>query len=286
MIGRRQFVLLPALVFVPKLAHSAEILLPTKRESLKFAVIGDSGSGSRKQYETGKQLADARAGFPFEFVLMLGDNLYGGQKARDFFIKFEQPYRPLVDGDVPFYAALGNHDDPGVQMKYKPFNMDGRRFYTFSKGPAQFFALDSSYMSPHQLEWFEKELKDSKAKWKVAYMHHPIYSSGKRHGSDIALRTFLEPLLQKYGVDLALAGHEHFYERLRPQKGIQYFTAGSAGKLREGNIRPGPLHQTGFDTDLSFLLMEIDGDDLHYQVISRLGKTVDQGSFARRGAGQ
>ena len=79
---------------------------------------------------------------------MLGDNLYGGQKARDFFIKFEQPYRPLVDADVPFYAALGNHDDPAVQMKYKPFNMDGRRFYTFSKGPAQFFALDSTLHEP------------------------------------------------------------------------------------------------------------------------------------------
>jgi hypothetical protein len=284
-ITRRQVVLLPALLFVPKLARG-EIVLPRKNDSLKFAVIGDSGSGSRRQYETGKQLAEARAGFQFEFVLMLGDNLYGRQKARDFFLKFEQPYRPLVDGDVRFYAALGNHDDPAVQMKYKLFNMDGQRFYTFNKGPAQFYALDSTYMSPRQLEWFEKELSESKSKWKVVYMHHPIYSSGKRHGSDVALRTFIEPLLLKYNVDLALAGHEHFYERIRPQKGIQYFTAGSAGKLRKGNIRHGPLHEAGFDTDLSFMLMEIDGDDLHFQVISRLGKTVDHGQFVRRGAGQ
>lgn len=285
MISRRQILVLPALLVFPRLARG-EIVLPRKDGSLKFAVIGDSGSGSRRQYETGKQLADAREGFPFEFVLMLGDNLYGGQKARDFFLKFEQPYRPLVDADVPFYAALGNHDNPAIQMKYKPFNMDGRRFYTFTKGPAQFYALDSSYMSPHQLAWLEKALSDSTAKWKIVYMHHPIYSSGKRHGSDVALRTFIEPLLQKYGVDLALAGHEHFYERVRPQKGIQYFTAGSAGKLRAGNIRHGPLHEAGFDTDLSFMLMEIDGDDLSFQVISRLGKTVDQGTFVRRGAGQ
>jgi predicted phosphodiesterase len=286
MIVRRLAVVLAALLFLPALTPAPEIVLPRRADSLKFAVIGDSGSGSRRQYETGKQLADAREGFPFEFVLMLGDNLYGGQKARDFFLKFEQPYRPLVDAGVPFYAALGNHDDPAIQMKYKRFNMDGRRFYTFSKGPAQFFALDSTYMSPQQLKWLEEELSQAKAKWKIVYMHHPIYSSGKRHGSDIALRTFIEPLLQKYGVDLALAGHEHFYERIRPQKGIQYFTAGSAGKLREGNIRHGPLHEAGFDTDLSFMLMEIDGDDLHFQVISRLGTTVDHGRFVRRGAGQ
>jgi hypothetical protein len=284
-ISRRQVLLLPSLLFVPRLARG-EIVLPRKSDSVKFAVIGDSGSGSRRQYETGKQLAGARADFPFEFLLMLGDNLYGGHKARDFFLKFEQPYRPLVDADVPFYAALGNHDDPAVQMKYKRFNMDGRRYYTFTKGPAQFYALDSSYMSPHQLKWLDKELSESKSKWKIVYMHHPIYSSGKRHGSDVALRTFVEPLFLKHGVDLALAGHEHFYERIRPQKGIQYFTAGSAGKLREGNIRHGPLHQAGFDTDLSFMLMEIDGDDLHFQVISRLGKTVDHGSFVRRGAAQ
>ncbi len=285
MISRRQILVLPALLVFPRLARS-EIVLPRKDGSVKFAVIGDSGSGSRRQYETGKQLADAREGFPFEFVLMLGDNIYGGQKARDFFLKFEQPYRPLVDADVPFFAALGNHDNPAVQMQVQAVQHGWPRFYTFSKGPAQFYALDSSYMSPQQLAWLEKELSDSKAKWKIVYMHHPIYSSGKRHGSDVALRTFIEPLLLKYGVDLALAGHEHFYERIRPQKGIQYFTAGSAGKLRAGNIRRGPLHEAGFDTDLSFMLMEIDDDDLHFQVISRLGKTVDQGSFVRRGAGQ
>jgi predicted phosphodiesterase len=278
--------LLAALVLLPTLAPAADIVLPRKPDSLKFAVIGDSGSGSPRQYQTGKELADAREQFPYEFVLMLGDNLYGGQKPRDFFLKFEQPYRPLLEAKIPFYAALGNHDDPAIQTAYKLFNMDGRRYYTFSKGPVQFFALDSSYMSPQQIRWLEHELSESSAKWKVVYMHHPIYSSGKRHGSDIALRTFLEPLLQKHGVDMALAGHEHFYERVKPQKGIQYFTAGSAGKLREGNIRHGPLHEAGFDTDLSFMLMEVDGDDLHFQVISRLGKTVDRGSFVRRAAGQ
>jgi DNA repair exonuclease SbcCD nuclease subunit len=279
---RRLLPLVAAALLLSTLAPAAEIVLPRKADSLKFAVIGDSGSGTRQQYETAKQLADAHDQFPYEFVLMLGDNIYGKQKARDLFRKFEQPYRRILDQQVPFYATLGNHDDPAIQTVYKPFNMDGKRYFSFKKGPAEFFSLDSTYMTPEQTKWLEKELSESGAKWKIAFMHHPIYSSGKRHGSDLALRAFIEPLFLKYGVDLALAGHEHFYERLKPQQGINYFIAGSAGKLRAGNIRPGPLHEAGFDTDLSFILMEIDGDDLYFQVISRTGTTVDQGQISRR----
>jgi hypothetical protein len=263
------------------LVAALAIALPNQPDSLKFAVIGDSGSGTSQQYQTAQQLTAAYKLFPFTFVLMLGDNLYGGERASDFEKKFTLPYRVMLEAGVPFYAALGNHDDPAIQTRYKPFNMDGR-YYSFRKGPAEFFVLDSSYMTPSQTAWLDKALGDSHAPWKIVYMHHPIYSSGRRHGSDMQLRAFIEPLLVKHGVSVALAGHEHFYERLKPQKDIAYFTAGSAGKLREGNIQHGLLHQAGFDTDLSFMLMEITGDQLHFQVISRLGVTVDQGVVARR----
>jgi len=262
-----------------------DITLPTLKDSLKFAVIGDSGSGSSRQYETGRQLIAAHERFPFSFVVMLGDNIYGGESPRDFRKKFELPYAPLLQADVPFYATLGNHDDAEVQLAYKPFHFDGRRYYTYKKGNAQFFVLDSTYVGKEQVQWFEAELLKSDAQWKIAYMHHPIYSSGRTHGSDMPLRAALEPILIGQGVDLVLAGHEHFYERIKPQHGVQYFTAGSAGKLREGNISTHSLlTAAGFDSDLSFMLMEIAGDELSYQVISRLGKTVDSGSMLRRAA--
>jgi predicted phosphodiesterase len=262
-----------------------EITLPTLKDSVKFAVIGDSGSGSARQYETGRQLIAAHEYFPFSFVLMLGDNIYGGESPRDLQKKFELPYAPLLQADVPFYATLGNHDDATVQLAYKPFHFDGRRYYTFKKGHVQFFVLDSTYIGKDQVAWFETELTKSDAQWKIAYMHHPIYSSGRTHGSDMPLRAALEPMLIGQGVDVVLAGHEHFYERIKPQHGIQYFTAGSAGKLREGNIRTRSLlTAAGFDSDLSFMLMEIAGDELSYQVISRLGKTVDHGAMLRRAA--
>lgn len=264
------------------MAGAVTIELPNAESSLKFAVMGDSGSGTIRQYQVAGQMVIARREFPYGFVLMLGDNIYGRERPRDLYQKFERPYQPLLDAGVTFHAALGNHDEPDVQIHYEPFNFGGQRYYTFVKGDVEFFVLDSTFMSTDQLRWLEEELRASAAPWKIAYMHHPIYSSGKRHGSDVELRAFLEPLFVKYGVSVVFAGHEHFYERLKPQQGIAYFTVGSAGKLRAGNIRKGPLHAAGFDTDLSFMLAEIVGDTLHYQVISRTGKTVDRGTVERR----
>ena len=104
--------------------------LPNRPGSLKFAVLGDFGTGSRPQYQLGAQMAKLRARFPFELVITVGDNIYGGDRPQDMQRKFEQPYKALLDGGVKFYASLGNHDDR-AQARYAPFNMDGRTYYTF-----------------------------------------------------------------------------------------------------------------------------------------------------------
>jgi len=257
-------------------------VLPLTRDSVKFAVIGDTGTGGRAQYDVARRMVEAHSRFPFDFAIMLGDNLYGAENPSDFVDKFERPYKSLLDAGVKFYAALGNHDEP-AQRFYKPFNMDGKRYYTFSKGNVEFYVLDSTYMSPAQVEWLQKELAASKARWKIAYMHHPLYSSGERHGSEIDLRVLIEPLFLKHGVDVVFAGHDHFYERLKPQKGIYYITQGGSAKLRRGNIRDNSaLTAKGFDTDNSFIVVEIAGDQMFFETISRTGQTVDSGSIARR----
>ena len=256
--------------------------LPNEKGSVKFAVIGDTGTGGRQQYEIGKLLNAARDRFPYEFVLMMGDNLYGGQGASDFVKKFETPYKAILDAGVKFYATLGNHDDP-AQRFYKLFNMDGKRFYSFRKGDVEFFVLDSTYMSPAQMDWLKDALPKSTAKWKIPYMHHPLYSSGEKHGSEVDLRTLVEPLFLQHGVDVVFAGHEHFYERLKPQHGIYYFTEGGSAKLREGNIRVGSaMTAKGFDTDMSFMLVEIAKDQMFFETIARTGKVIDSGVLLRR----
>jgi predicted phosphodiesterase len=255
--------------------------LPNEKDSVKFAVIGDSGTGGRSQYQVGERLGSARARFPFTFAIMLGDNLYGPERPQDYERKFERPYAPLLQAGVKFYAALGNHDDPN-QRFYKPFNMGGKRYYSFKMGPVRFFVLDSNYLDQDQLTWLQQELSTAGEDWKISYFHHPLYSSGERHGSEVDLRERLEPLFREHGVSVVFAGHEHFYERIKPQHGIAYFTSGSAAKLRSGNIRrESPLTAKGFDSDHSFMLVEIVRDELHFQTITRTGAVVDSGVVPR-----
>jgi hypothetical protein len=254
---------------------------PVNKDSVKFLVIGDSGTGDRAQTETGAQMWKAHSIFPYEFAIMLGDNMYGSERPQDYVAKFERPFKPLLDAKIQFYASLGNHDDPN-QRFYKNFNMGGKRFYAFEKGDAKFFALDSNYMDQDQQKWLGDELSRTGSKWKIAFFHHPIYSSGGRHGSEVDLRSIIEPLFIKYNLNVVFAGHEHFYERLKPQKGIHYFTAGGSAKLRSGDIiRNSPLTAKGFDTEQSFMLVEIDGDVMRFQTISRRGRRVDSGEVRR-----
>jgi predicted MPP superfamily phosphohydrolase len=211
---------------------------------------------------------------------MLGDNIYGSKTPRDFENKFERPYKPLLDNKVTFYASLGNHDVPEEQS-YKLFNMGGQRYYSFKKGNVRFFALDSNYMDPDQLKWLTEQLQNSTDDWKIAFFHHPLYSSARAHGSSLELREILEPLFQKYGVQVILSGHDHVYERMVPQKGIAYFTEGSSGRLREGNIRGAEFTAKSFDTDCTFMLVEIVQNEFHFETISRTGETVDSGKITR-----
>jgi len=132
------------------------------------------------------------------------------------------------------------------------------------------------------LQWVKNELANSGEDWKIPFFHHPLYSSGDKHGSDTRLRELLEPMFVQNNVSVVFSGHDHFYERVKPQKGITYFVAGSGGKLREGNIdRTTGITASGFDTDLAFLAAEIFEDTLTFNTISRSGAVVDSGVITR-----
>ena len=277
---RSAFVSCVALAAISLSLCAQDLTLPLKPDSVRFAVIGDMGTGKKPQYEVAEQMIRDRQKFPFEFVIAVGDNLYGGSNPSDYENKFELPYKLLLDAGVNFYAVLGNHDNPNERF-YKPFNMNGQKYYTYKKGNVRFFALDSNYMNPQQLSWLEKELQNSGSDWKICYFHHPLYSSGAFHGSSTELRLLLEPLFIKYGVQVVFAGHDHVYERVKPQKGIHYFTEGASGSLRKGNLRKTGLTAVGYDQDRSFMLVEIAGDELYFQTISRTGLTVDSGVIPR-----
>jgi predicted MPP superfamily phosphohydrolase len=263
-------------------ASPLKLTLPLKEGSVRFAAIGDTGTGSSKQHQLGELMARYRASFPFEFVLMMGDNLYGGESARDYVKKFEMPYRKLLDNKVKFYASLGNHD-LALQVNYEHFNMNGKEYYRFKKGNVAFYALNSNYMDKKQVAWLESELAKDTSEWKVCFFHHAPYSSAKRHGSDKQLREVVEPIFVKYRVNVVLTGHDHVYERLKQQKGIYYFVTGAGGKLRSGDIdRRSPLIDKAYDRDLHFMLFEVVDDQMYFQTVTRTGETIDTGVMARQ----
>ena len=273
------------------LAPAEELKLPKRPGSVRFAVIGDSGRGHPPQYEVSARMQAFRDVFGYDFVVMVGDNVYDGGTPEDYRQKFELPYAPLIEGGVEFYAVLGNHDDP-EQYRYPPFNMGGHRYYTFKPdrplvgalagGDVRFFMLDTENLDRPQRAWLEHSLVDSDAAWKIAVCHRPLYTSGRYGLPARRFRDVLEPILVRHGVSVVFSGHEHFYERTHPQKGITYFISGGAGSLRKGDIRRTDLTAAGFDQDYHFLLVEVAGDEMFFQAISRTGATVDHGMLRRR----
>jgi len=254
--------------------------LPNRPGSLKFAAIGDNGTGDQPQYDIARQMTAFHERFTFDLVIMLGDNMYGGQSPADFVKKFELPYAPLLKAGVKFQASLGNHDRP-ENASYAPYNMNGQRYYTYARNNVRFLALDSNQMDAAQVAWIETSLRDAREDWKICYFHHPLYSNANRHGSSVDLRVLLEPIFIRYKVSVVFSGHDHVYERLKPQKGIYYFVSGSAGQLRKGNMSPTDQTAAYFDQDQSFMLLEIVGADMFFQAISRTGATVDSGVIHR-----
>jgi predicted MPP superfamily phosphohydrolase len=279
----------------PPVTTATSLGFPLKNGSVRFLVLGDTGRGDKGQYDTARQMIAAREKFPYEFAIMLGDNMYGADAPPDFVKKFETPYKPLLDAGIKFYAALGNHDNPN-QSSYKLFNMNGARYYTFrasagglsklTSGGVRFFAIDSNYLSKEQLDWLDKELGSSSSDWKIAYFHHPLYSSARTHGSSLETRAVLEPLFVKHGVSLVLTGHDHTYERVKPQKGIYHFVVGSSGSLRKGDLKRTDLTEKGYDSDYVFMMAEIADDNLYFAAITRTGQVVDSGSLPRPKAAQ
>ena len=261
--------------------RAQELTLPAAANSLKFAAIGDNGSGNREQYEVANQMAQFHGKFPFDRVIMLGDNIYGGQGASDLVKKFSEPYKALLDAGVKFYASLGNHDEP-TNRNYPLWNMGGEFYYTYAAKNVRFFALDSNKVDQKQLAWLENALKSAQEDWKICYFHHPLYSDGGTHGSAVDVRVVFEPLFVTYGVNVVFAGHDHIYERITPQKGIYHFVEGASGQLRKGDAKPSAMNAKSFDQDMSFMLVEIDGDKMSFQTVSRTGATVDSGTIQRQ----
>jgi hypothetical protein len=159
--------------------------------------------------------------------------------------------------------------------------MGGQRYYTYTLRNVRFIVLDSDMLDAPQQAWLAGTLERATEPWKICYFHHPLYSDGRRHGSQVDLRVALEPLFTKFDVNVVFSGHDHVYERLAPQKGVYYFVVGSGGQLRKGDVRRSPMTLAAFDQDQAFLLAQVAGDQLAFEAIARSGAVVDSGVIQR-----
>jgi hypothetical protein len=251
--------------------------MPEIRGGTVFAAMGDSGSGDQSQQAVAQaMLTYFTTARRFPFVLMLGDNLYDDDYTNEFLI----PYKALLDRGVKFYAALGNHDRD-LQIHFKPFNMGDHDRYTFDEGNARFAVLNSNHPAdPEQIKWLNTAYADAGDKWRIAYFHHPLYSSGQ-HASESrdVIRPALEQALVNNKVNVVFSGHEHLYERTKPQHGVQYFVSGGGGRYLYD------FHSNSFDevglSEHHFMVLEIAGDRMLFEAITHAQKVIDCGVLYR-----
>jgi predicted MPP superfamily phosphohydrolase len=218
---------------------------PEGPANFTFVALGDMGIGA-----TAQATETAVAALDPAFVLHSGDISYAEGRQNEWIDWFAM-VEPVA-ARHPWITALGNHETYSgssvtevtmvadkrvvspveVAFYHERFGLPGNElWYSFDWGGVHFVALDTfsqAAISPDELTWLEEDLSGhGNATWTVAFLHEPPYSSGTTHGSSTRVQGKLVPILEKHGVDLVLAGHEHNYERTWPLR------AGSP--LRETN---------------------------------------------------
>ena len=266
-----------------------------------FVAIGDTGCGCSGQEKTARKLQQWHGSNPFSTVLMLGDNIYGssfgtrGGNKQLFGERFDEPYGQLTQSGVKFYATLGNHDmetragSDMIQDK-KRFNILGSKgYYDFyseekvdGKPLVHFISLNSPSLikrdkaDQEQISWLSKTLASNGGIWKVVYFHHPLYApSGEGHEPELELRRDLEDIFVAAGVQVVLAGHNHYYARMKTQRGITHFISGGGGRslkepiVNQYTVRAAELYH--------FIYFEVSADKMNFTVVPAEGKFSDSG---------
>ena len=153
--------------------------------------------------------------------------------------------------------------------------LKGNAYYTFSEKNAQFYALDGDQdirPGSAQYRWLEQELKSSKQPWKVLYLHYPLYGSSA-DGNEIA--DAVQPLAEKYGVQLVVAGHEHNYLRSKPIGGVVHLLTGGGGQRVYPFLSKQPDHLALRRAAYHHLEMSVGASRMVVRAIDEDGRRID-----------
>jgi hypothetical protein len=285
---------------------------PAGSDHFTFVVLGDSRPGDRvtAQPSAGaRKVAALLATEPFSLALHTGDMVASGGVCSGELSGWEQYLRAYFGlfgqtlARAPFYVMPGNHEFGGGSCGQDIYDTvfalarnappgDEEKYYSFDWGNAHFTVLDSYAnlaAGSAQYAWLERDLASTVQFWKFVFFHEPVYSSGE-HGPTLEEQQAWVPLFEKYGVDVAFAGHDHIYERTCPilegacttieDGGVVYFVTGGAGA---------PLYST-HDAWFSlarasvnhYLTVEVRGCALYFTATDGDGNVIDRYELSRR----
>lgn len=257
--------------------------------SWRFAAIGDYGAGTKHLDKVARNLAASGA----RLVITAGDNVYPSGRWQDYQRNWE-PAMGKIARSRNFMPALGNHDmykdDLRPYFGHFP-HLKGLAYYTFTDRNAQFYALDGDQdirPGSAQYRWLEQSLRESRQPWKVVYLHYPLYGSSAK-GNEIA--DSVQPLLEKYGVQLVVAGHEHNYLRSKPIGGVTHLLSGGGGQRVYPFLGRKPDHLARREAAYHHLEIAVGAAQMVVRAIDEDGRRIDTVTIpvdaveqARRGA--
>jgi hypothetical protein len=252
-------------------------------QPIRIVGMGDFGSGSQSQRDVAAAIVRMGGAAAFDFGLTFGDNFYPSgmtgtddPRWRDW---WESLYGPL---GIVFYPSLGNHEwysDDGAAAEIAYRSASWRfpaPYYSFTAGPVQFFAVDTTEMSEAQILWLDKAIGASAARWKVVYGHHPIFAPERdsKSGSYMKyMQARLWPVIRGR-VDAYLCGHQHAMAHMDPRDGVHFFLSGGGGAplAKVSKSENGAIFA---ESKFGFLTLEADAARMKVAIFDTDGKPFD-----------
>jgi len=249
---------------------------------IRVIAIGDMGTGSAEQTAVAETIRLAHQKQPFDFGITLGDNYQDDGPAAPDDPRWQTYWSRLYPSlGLTFYASLGNHDwgnpdGPAASVMFAQRDPAFRLpapYYTYTAGPVQFFVINTPLLSEAQLVWLKEALAASAARWRVVYGHYQMYSVLR--GDNQALVGKLLPILKEHRVHIYLCGHEHIFQHLKPEGGVEFFVSGAAGASgRVGRQVDYPRVQFMAERTQGFTVLEADATTLRVQFVGMDGTTL------------
>jgi len=249
-------------------------------QPVRIVGMGDFGSGSEGQRSVAAAIVRMGKAAPFDLGLTFGDNFYPsgmtGTDDRRWKDWWESLYGPL---GITFYPSLGNHewysdDGAAAEIAYRsPTWRFPAPYYSFTAGPVQFFATDTTEISEAEVIWLDKAIGASTSRWKVVYGHHPIFAP-ERNAKSGAYMKYMQARLWpviRGRIDAYLCGHQHAMAHMDPRDGVHFFMSGGGGAplVKVAKKAPGALFA---ESTFGFLTLEADAAKMTIAIFDTDGK--------------